>query len=463
MEKIKTRYVCQNCGHTSLRWLGKCPACERWDTLVEEAVGGPRDGGSGNRAGTGGRMVSLKDINTKTARRIPVGIDEFDRLLGNGIIPGQVILLGGEPGVGKSTLLLQVSCLLSDRGVGALYITGEESLEQIKLRAQRLGLSGGNMVLLNETNVETIISYLQKHRPQVVIIDSIQIMYLPYLSSAPGSVAQVRECTALLTAAAKRNGISLFLIGHITKTGAIAGPRTVEHLVDTVLYFEGDIHNRYRILRTLKNRFGSTEEIGIFNMEADGLHQVSNPSEIFLNDKDVQVNGSVVVASIEGTRPIMVEIQALVSPTAFGIPERRAIGLDYRRLVVLLAVLQKRAGLVLQNQDVFVNVAGGIKLTEPAVDLGLVMAVVSGFREVPVPAGTVAVGEVGLGGEIRPAKYTSRRVTEAERLGFQNIILPNKNAEQLSGSRKIKITGVDTVNEALELFVGKRHKKVCKQ
>lgn len=448
---LKTRYICQNCGYSSIRWLGKCPSCEQWDTLVEEVVKEERkDRGIVVPESI---VYPLREVDINNTKRISTDINEFDRLLGNGIVPGSVILLGGEPGIGKSTLLLQVACALSNKDISVLYITGEESLEQTKLRAERLGLVGNNLFLLNETNIDVIISHIETQKPQVVIIDSIQIMYLQALSSAPGSVAQVRECAGMLSAVAKRMGTSLFLIGHVTKSGAIAGPRVVEHLVDTVLYFEGDTHNRYRILRTLKNRFGSTEEIGIFNMRHDGLHEVANPSDIFLSERESPVSGSIVVASIEGTRPILVELQALVAPTIFGMPERRTIGLDYRRLAILLAVLEKRVGLRLQNQDVFVNVVGGIKLTEPAVDLGMVMAVVSSFREIPIPLGTVAIGEVGLGGEVRPVSHIDRRLSEIERLGFKKVVLSKKNKEQLQGTKRVQLIGVDTVGDAVETCI----------
>lgn len=446
MEKLKTRYICQNCGYASIRWLGKCPSCEQWDTLVEEII---KEGRLDTEAAAVNSVVySLPEINIGATKQIRVGINEFDRLLGGGIVPGSVVLLGGEPGIGKSTLLLQVACTLAKKDVSVLYVTGEESLEQTKLRAERLGLSSNNLFLLSETNVDVIISHIEKEKPQVVVIDSIQIVYLEPLLSSPGSVAQVRECAAMLTSAVKRQGICLFLIGHVTKTGSIAGPKVVEHLVDTVLYFEGDTHNRYRILRTLKNRFGSTEEIGIFSMQENGLAEVTNPSELFLSEKDTPASGSIVVASVEGTRPILVELQALVAPTIFGMPERRTIGLDYRRLAVLLAVLEKRIGMRLQNQDVFVNVVGGIKLTEPAVDLGMVLAVVSSFREMPIPSGTIAIGEVGLGGEVRAVSHIERRLSEAERLGFKKVVLPRKNRVQ--AERKVQLIDVDTVNDAVE-------------
>jgi DNA repair protein RadA/Sms len=453
VEKFKTRYICQNCGYGSLKWIGKCPSCEQWDTLVEEVV--KEEKKSQKEAGSNSIVYSLSDVSTKDFIRVKSNINEFDRLLGGGIIPGSVMLLGGEPGIGKSTLLLQAASTIANTGVSVLYITGEESIQQVKLRSDRLKSSVKNLFLLSETNVDSIINHLEEQKPQIAIIDSIQTLYSSDFSSAPGSVAQVRECTSILTIAAKKKGISLFLIGHVTKTGAIAGPRVVEHLVDVVLYFEGDTHNRYRILRTLKNRFGSTEEIGIFHMQADGLEEVSNPSEIFLNTRENPVSGSIVVASMEGTRPILVELQALVSPTIFGMPERRTTGLDHRRLAILLAVLEKRVGLRLGNLDVFVNVVGGIKLIEPAVDLGVLLAVSSSLREVPIPYGVVAIGEVGLGGEVRAVNHVERRLSEIERLGFKKVILPKRNKEQMKNTDKIQLVGVDNINTAVEEIIGK--------
>lgn len=453
MEKLKTRYICQNCGHSSLKWLGRCPGCEQWDTLVEEVVKDIHK--TKDNISVTSSVLSIQEISIDSSSRMPVGILEFDRLLGGGIIPGSVTLVGGEPGIGKSTLLLQVAGQLARRNISVLYITGEESVEQTKVRAQRLGIDSPNLYLLNETNIDAIRFHITDLKPKVVVIDSIQIVYLPLLSSAPGSVAQVRECASLLTALVKKENISLFLVGHVTKSGAIAGPRVVEHLVDTVLYFEGDTHNRYRILRAVKNRFGSTEEIGIFSMQADGLQEVANPSEIFLSREKEEVSGSIVVAAMEGTRPILVELQALVSPTIFGMPERRTIGLDYRRLAILLAVLEKRVGVRLQNQDVFVNVVGGVRLSEPAIDLGTVLSVVSSFREIPISRGIVAIGEVGLGGEVRPVREIGRRMTEAQRLGFKEIILPKSNIVEIGSKTNIKLVGVNTVTEAVGCVFGK--------
>lgn len=452
MEKLKTRYICQSCGYSSLRWLGRCPSCQEWDTFVEEIVRDIKR--TRNVTDVSSRAYSLKDIQTEQSERMPVGILEFDRLLGGGLVPGSVTLLGGEPGIGKSTLLLQVASQLAKQDIPTLYVTGEESAAQTKIRAQRLGIETDKLFLLSETNIDAIRNQIKDLKPKAVIIDSIQIIYLPELSSAPGSVAQVRECASFLTTLAKKESISLFLVGHVTKSGAIAGPRVVEHLVDTVLYFEGDTHNMYRILRAVKNRFGSTEEIGIFSMRTDGLHEVNNPSEIFLTKNEEEISGSVVVAAIEGTRPILVELQALVAPTIFGMPERRTIGLDHRRLAILIAVLEKRVGLRLQNQDVFVNVVGGVKLNEPAVDLGTVLSIASSFREIPIKRQTVAVGEIGLGGEIRAVREIRRRIAEAERLGFKEIILPQPNLKDITTKRDIKTIGVSTVTDAVKHLFG---------
>jgi DNA repair protein RadA/Sms len=463
MEKFKTRYICQNCGYSSIRWLGKCPSCEQWDTLVEEVI--KEEKTSIKEVLNNSVIYPISEVSTADSARIKSNISEFDRLLGGGIIPGSVMLLGGEPGIGKSTLLLQVASSIAEGGVSVLYITGEESIQQVKLRSDRLKSSSKNLFLLSETNVDAILNHLEAQKPQIAIIDSIQTLYSGDFSSAPGSVAQVRECTSILTIAAKKKGISLFLIGHVTKTGAIAGPRVVEHLVDVVLYFEGDTHNKYRILRTLKNRFGSTDEIGIFNMQSDGLHEVSNPSEIFLSNRDNSVSGSVVVASMEGTRPLLVELQALVSPTIFGMPERRTTGLDHRRLAILLAVLEKRAGLRLGSHDVFVNVVGGIKLVEPAVDLGMMLAVASSLKDSPITAGVVAIGELGLGGEVRAVNHIERRLSEIDRLGFKKVILPKKNKEQISDAKKLQLIGVDNIGSAVEEILGKQKsfQKTCTQ
>lgn len=448
MEKLKTRFLCQECGYSCSRWLGKCPSCGQWDKLVEEVVS--VSSGKREKVGQNSVVQLLEDIKVGGCGHIPVGITEFDRLLGGGIVSGGVILLGGEPGVGKSTLLMQVACSVADNEMGALYITGEESVEQSKMRAKRLNHEHSKLLLLNETNLDSICGHLEKIKPKIAIIDSIQIIYHPGLSSAPGSVAQVRECAASLVSIAKKNRISLILVGHITKNGAIAGPRVVEHLVDTVLYFEGDNHHKYRILRSVKNRFGSTDEIGIFTMCSDGLKEVTNPSAIFLNERCDKVSGSAVVSALEGTRPILVEIQALVSPTIYGMPERRTTGFDHRRLAILLAVLEKRVGLRLQGQDVFVNIVGGVRLFEPAIDLGVVLAIVSSFREKPIPPKTIAIGEVGLGGEIRAVNQINRRIGESKRLGFNTIILPRGNVGEISDSSDLDIVSVNTVSEAVE-------------
>jgi len=455
MEKLKTRYICQNCGYTSLHWLGKCPSCQQWDTFVEEIIAEERR--PKDNIAVDSKIYSLAEIETVSSKRVSAGVFEFDRLLGGGLVPGSVTLLGGEPGIGKSTLLLQIAGGLADKEMPVLYVSGEESIEQTKLRAERLNIQSPGLYLLSETNEDKIEVHIAKLKPKIVVIDSIQIMYISSLASSPGSVGQVREAASALTLLAKKNGIILLLIGHITKNGAIAGPKVIEHIVDTVLYFEGGLHNKYRILRAVKNRFGSTEEIGIFRMYSDGLHEVVNPSEIFLNTQGVKTAGSIVVTAIEGMRPIMVELQALVAPAVFGMPERKAIGMDYKRLAVLLAVLEKRAGLRLQNQDVFVNIAGGIKLSEPALDLGAALSIVSSFREIPIPIGTVAIGEVGLGGEIRSVKEIERRIIEAQRLGFREVIVPDANKEKITRKIDIKLIRINTISDAVEyVFSGKK-------
>lgn len=448
MEKLKSRFVCQNCGQMSIRWLGKCPSCEQWDTLTEEVIA--VKGQKRKESLQLNAVYKLSEVVVDKTPRLSIGIGEFDRLLGGGIVPGSVTLLGGEPGIGKSTLLLQVACQIAERGASVFYISGEESIVQIKLRAQRLNYDNANLHLLNVTNLDEIIMHLNTLKPEVVIIDSIQVLFMENISSAPGSVSQVRECVSSLVTIAKREGFSMFLIGHVTKTGAIAGPRVVEHLVDTVLYFEGDNRYKYRILRAVKNRFGSTDEIGIFLMQQDGLKEVKNPSEMFIDSKRDKLSGSTIVVATEGTRSILVEMQALVAPTMFGMPERRSIGFDHRRLAILLAVLEKRVGLRLQNQDVFVNVVGGLQLREPAVDLGIVIAIVSSFREIAISCNTVCIGEVGLGGELRAVNQIDKRITEAQRLGFKKIILPKANKLRSVSEQNVEIVPVADVNEAVD-------------
>lgn len=452
MAKIASQYVCQSCGYVSPRWIGKCPNCSEWNTFVEEA---PQPLKAARKAGLPSHLepVNFEHIETQQVPRLRIGLEEFDRVLGGGIVPGSLLLLGGDPGIGKSTLMMQMAVLLQEKVV--LYVTGEESVQQIKLRAERLQAgSAKNILLLAETNLDLILDVLKRATPDVVIIDSIQTMYRPGLESAPGSVSQVRESTALLLRFAKTRHVPIFLIGHVTKEGVIAGPRIIEHMVDTVLQFEGEAHYSYRILRALKNRFGSTNEIGIFEMRETGLHEVKNPSEIFLSERHYGTSGSTVVASIEGTRPILVEVQALVTPTSYGMPQRNSTGFDFRRLALLLAVLEKRAGMNLGQYDVFVNIAGGLKIDEPAVDLGIAIAIASSLRDVPVDSSSVAVGEIGLGGEIRTIGHIDRRIQEAAKLGFKRIVIPQNNTKGLTRNGDIEIVPVDRIEKAIDALVG---------
>jgi DNA repair protein RadA/Sms len=397
--------------------------------------------------------VPISEIDSIDNGRVKTGLVEFDRVLGGGIVPGSVCLLGGDPGIGKSTLMMQVAASLGKHVV--LYITGEESARQIKLRSERLHFPASkSLLLLAETNMEIINDVVGRGEPDFVIVDSIQTMYRPELESAPGTVSQVRESTALLMRIAKTKGMSVFVVGHVTKEGVIAGPRVIEHMVDTVLQFEGERHYSYRILRAIKNRFGSTNEIGIFEMHDTGLREVKNPSEVFLSERTYGTSGSTVVASMEGTRPILVEVQALVTPTTYGVAQRTSTGFDYRRLSLLLAVLEKRVGLHLGNYDVFVNVAGGVRIEEPAVDLGIAASIASSIRDVPTDSQSVAVGEIGLGGEIRTISQIDKRVLEAKKLGFKRIVVPKNNLRGLKTNGEIEVVGVETVNQALEELLG---------
>jgi DNA repair protein RadA/Sms len=446
----KTIFVCQNCGYQSPRWLGRCPDCSSWNSLVEEIE--PQEarlryGIITSQEGP----VSLSEVEVNEDQRIKTGIGELDRILGGGIVAGSVILIGGDPGIGKSTLSLQASNSLSRNGFLVLYVSGEESVRQTKLRANRLGNSFKNLYIVSQTDLNLIMEYIQRLKPRVVIIDSIQVLYKPELASSPGSVSQVRECAANLTFLAKSTGISVFLIGHVTKEGTLAGPRVLEHIVDTVLYFEGEQRNIYRILRAVKNRFGSTNEIGVFEMTGWGLREIPNPSDLFLSERPRGVSGSIVVPTVEGSRPLLIEIQALVSNSNFRMPRRRTAGLDYNRISLLIAVLEKRAGLKLQNQDIFVNVAGGVKILEPAADLGAAIAIASSFKENPTRDTDMALGEVGLSGEVRSVSQANIRCMEAQRLGFKRAILPKGNLANLEFKGEMELVGVKTINEALEV------------
>ena len=446
----KSVFFCQNCGHEENKWLGQCPMCKEWNTFVEEPVSFSKSASA--KQIKDAEVVALKHVETDQEERIKTKIEELDRVLGGGIVPGSLLLVGGDPGIGKSTLLLQVCQRLCEDKHQVLYISGEESLKQIKLRANRMGEFTEDLLLLCETNLEIVKNVIQKRKPEVVIIDSIQTMYSEEVASAPGSVSQVRESTNVFMQLAKGLGISIFIVGHVTKEGTVAGPRVLEHMVDTVLYFEGDRHASYRILRGVKNRFGSTNEIGVFEMRQNGLVEVENPSVFMLYGKPENASGSVVACSMEGTRPILIEIQALVCSSNFGMPRRTAAGTDYNRVNLLMAVLEKRVGIHLSNYDAYVNIAGGIKMNEPAVDLGIVMAIVSSYKNQPIDEKTIVFGEVGLSGEVRAVNMPEQRVVEAKKLGFTTCIMPEVSREVVKNIKGIKIIGVKTINEALQVL-----------
>ncbi|MCF2643173.1 MAG: DNA repair protein RadA [Lachnospiraceae bacterium] len=449
MAKAKSSvFFCQECGYESAKWMGQCPACHAWNTFVEEKL----------EKTTQAVKKLVKDVNVTTldaikmqeGQRIKTEISELDRVLGGGIVKGSLVLVGGDPGIGKSTLLLQCCRNLSEQKKKVLYISGEESLQQIKIRAKRIGEFGDSLFLLCETNLDIIQEVIKKEKPEIVVIDSIQTMYSESVTSAPGSVSQVREATGTLMQIAKGMEISIFIVGHVTKEGVVAGPRVLEHMVDTVLYFEGDRHASYRILRGVKNRFGSTNEIGVFEMREDGLHEVENPSEYMLSGKPKDASGSVVACSMEGTRPILVEVQALVCHSNFGIPRRTAAGTDFNRVNLLMAVLEKRLGLQMSACDAYINIAGGIKMNEPAIDLGIVLALVSSYKEVPIDEKTICFGEVGLSGEVRAVSVAEQRILEAKRLGFTRCILPKVSLQALKSIDGIHLDGVENVQDAIQ-------------
>ena len=446
----KTVFFCQNCGHEESKWLGQCPMCKEWNTFVEERVTMAKTAAVKDRKEL--RAVPLSQVQTEAEERVSTHINELDRVLGGGIVPGSLILVGGDPGIGKSTLLLQVCRELARTEKKVLYISGEESLRQIKLRAQRMGEFTEHLLLLCETNLELIRQAIEIERPETVVIDSIQTMFSEEVGSAPGSVSQVREATNALMQLAKGLCITIFIVGHVTKEGTVAGPRVLEHMVDTVLYFEGDRHASYRILRGVKNRFGSTNEIGVFEMRQDGLREVKNASEFMLDGRPEHASGSVVACSMEGTRPILLEIQALVCESNLGIPRRTAAGTDYNRVNLLMAVLEKRIGYRLANYDAYVNIAGGIKINEPAVDLGIVMAIVSSYKNRPLDERTIVFGEVGLSGEVRAVSMPEQRVQEAKKLGFETCIMPAVSYDSVKNIEGIQIIGVKNINEAIRLF-----------
>lgn len=452
--KETTIFFCQNCGYESSKWMGQCPGCRQWNTLVEEkvAAGSAQKSAKQIRSGERKEPTAISGISLEEEDRLSTHIGELDRVLGGGLVRGSLTLVGGDPGIGKSTLLLQVCRELAKDKREVLYISGEESLKQIKIRANRIGEFDDHLKLLCETSLDVIEDTIRRAKPQVVVIDSIQTMYCEEVSSAPGSVSQVREATGLLLKLAKGLNISIFIVGHVTKEGTVAGPRVLEHMVDTVLYFEGDRHASYRILRGVKNRFGSTNEIGVFEMEAEGLREVKNPSEFMLSGRPQGACGSVVVCSLEGTRPMLVEIQALVCHSSFGIPRRQATGTDFNRMNLLIAILEKRLGMQLGNCDAYVNIAGGIKIQEPALDLGMVMAIASSFKNKPIPDGMVAVGEVGLSGEVRAVSMLKTRVQEAQKLGFTVCVVPKAGAESLKQTEGIQVIGVENVTDAIKLL-----------
>ncbi|MBP3361439.1 MAG: DNA repair protein RadA [Clostridia bacterium] len=448
--KTKTQYICSECGYQSMKWLGKCPGCGKWNTLTETVVSeAPRASKTLSSAPAASRLPrSIGQIQADRYTRYSTGIGELDRVLGGGIVRGSLILVGGDPGIGKSTLLLQI-CENASADKKILYVSGEESEGQIKIRAERLGVKSENLYLVSETDIEIIIEYINGVKPDIVIIDSIQTMHRQDIASAPGSVPQVREATNLLMYTAKQNDISMFIVGHVTKDGSLAGPRVLEHMVDCVLYFEGDRQMAFRILRCVKNRFGSTNEIGVFEMQSAGLAEVENPSALFLDGRQENTSGSAIICTMEGSRGVLAEIQALVTPTGFGNPRRMSSGIDINKLILMIAVLEKRAGVRLANYDVYVNVAGGLRIDETAIDLGLCAAIATGLKDISIPPDMVFMGEVGLGGELRSISRTEKRLTEAAKLGFTKAIVPKASLRGVNIPPSIKVMGVSTLREAL--------------
>ena len=453
VSKKKTVFFCKECGNESAKWMGQCPACHAWNSFVEQELksapaGSPRM----KQPGQVPKPTSISEISLSEEDRVSSGIAELDRVLGGGVVPGSMILVGGDPGIGKSTLLLQACREMAAKGQKLIYISGEESLKQIRMRADRLGTFTGDLKLLCETDLNVIGDILRSERPDIVIIDSIQTMYNEEVSGTPGSVSQVRESTAVLLQLSKSLGISIFIVGHVTKEGTVAGPRILEHMVDTVLYFEGDLQGSYRILRAVKNRFGSTNEIGVFEMRQDGLKEVEDPSEYMLQGRAKGASGNVVTCVMEGTRPLLIEIQALMTDSNFGFPKRQAAGVDYNRVSLLIAVLEKRVGLRLSQSDAYVNIAGGMRVGEPAADLAIVMAVVSSFKDAAVDGDTAAFGEVGLSGEVRAVPMCERRIMEAKKLGFRRVIVPKANERSLADIEGIEIIRVSNLREVMEVL-----------
>jgi len=446
MAKTKLKYICSNCGYESLRWLGKCPECESWNSFTEEIVETAKNSRKAAAPSGSFTVSTIKEISASEEDRIQTNIGEFDRVLGGGLMPGSVVLLGGDPGIGKSTLAMQAASNIKEK---VLYVTGEESAKQIKIRASRIKVLSDNFYVLAETDLNTIIAAINNLSPSVVVIDSIQTMHRSELDNSPGTVTQIRECASLLMEEAKKKHYSVIIVGHVTKEGIIAGPKILEHMVDTVIHFEGESNHSFRILRARKNRFGSTNEIGIFEMHESGLVEVLNPSELFLSERDRDISGSVVTASMEGTRPILLEVQALVTPNNYGNPQRVATGFDYRRLSILLAVLEKRAGYRLSASNVFLNMAGGVKIDEPAVDLAVCCSIASSLADKAADNMCVLIGEVGLGGEVRSVGNIEKRIQEAEKLGFKRVIIPRNNLKSLKHNSSINIIGVDNLQDAI--------------
>ena len=458
MAKEKTIYMCSGCGYETPRWMGKCPGCGSWNTLEEQAPQTAAQQAPAKalkqRPGTGAKAMRLEEIPEENASRATTGIGELDRVLGGGVVQGSLMLVGGDPGIGKSTLLLQASEHLARSGARVLYVSGEESARQIKMRARRLGVTSENLMVLSENALDAAEKRWEEIQPDYMIIDSIQTMYRPDMASAPGSVSQVRECASLLMRMAKTTGCAVFLVGHVTKEGAIAGPRILEHMVDVVLYFEGDRQHEYRILRAVKNRFGSVNELGLFEMRENGMVPVENPSEMLLSERARNVPGSCVHCAIEGSRPMLVDVQALALQTAYGTPRRTTNGFDSGRLALLLAVLEKRAGVSLFNQDVYINVAGGLSLSEPAADLALCASVASSVRETSIPGDWAVMGEVGLAGEIRAISQAERRLAECARLGFKTAVIPRENYRNIKSPKGMRVYGVETLGEAISIMIG---------
>lgn len=455
MAKKKTKFVCQECGYESPKWMGRCPGCGTWNSMVEERETGLTIPGTGMKLKQQREKATpITQVEKLDQPRFDTGMRELNRVLGGGLVPGSFILVGGDPGIGKSTLLLQATHQLANKGMPILYVSGEESTEQIRLRADRLQALHNQLMVASETDLTAIELLLEENQPKLMVIDSIQTMFHPEVTSAPGSVSQVRECTGQLMRWAKERGIAIVIVGHVTKAGAIAGPRMLEHMVDCVLYFEGERHHTYRVLRAVKNRFGSTNEIGVFEMKEAGLAEVENPSEMFLSGRPVGVPGTAVTASIEGTRPVLVELQALVTPTSFATPKRMATGVDHHRVTMIMAVLEKRLGFFLQNQDAYLNVVGGVRLDEPAVDLSIAVSLASSFRDRPTGTHDLFIGEVGLTGEVRGVSRIEQRVAEASNMGFGRVIIPMKNLRGWTPPKGMEVIGVSTLSEALDVALG---------